>query len=71
MADLENLFEMLCDDFQRLLTDEKMTASDRKLLVEFLKDNGVSCVGMNNKKVKNIADNLPFSEDVENNIAIN
>lgn len=71
MNKLEKLFELLCDDFSKLLENGDMTAADRKLLIEFLKDNEVTCVGSNNKNVKNIIENLPFSEDVENKIAIN
>lgn len=65
MSKLENLHDLLCDDFERLLKDKNLSTSDRKLLMEFLKENGVSSVGSNNPKIKSIIDNLPFSEDDE------
>ena len=69
---LIQLFEGLCDDFQKLLDGKTpMTAADRKLLIEFLKDNQINCVGANNKKITNIVENLPFSEEVEQNRMIN
>lgn len=72
ISKLENLFELLCEDFQKLLEkDEPMSAADRKLLIEFLKDNQITCVGQNNKNIKSIVENLPFSEEVEQHRAIN
>lgn len=61
---LTELFDLLCDDFKKLLEKEDgMTAADRKLLIEFLKDNNVTCVGMNNKNITSIVDKMPFPED--------
>ena len=68
---LEKLFDSLCDDFQKLLDAETpMTAADRKLLIEFLKDNEVTCIGHNNQSVVSIIDKLPFSEE-DSKLAIN
>ncbi len=61
---LETLFDLLCDDFTKLLSQEDpMTAADRKLLLEFLENNQVNCVGMNSKKVSNIVEKLPFDDE--------
>lgn len=48
-----------------------MSAADRKLLIEFLKDNEISCVGANNPNIQSITDMLPFSEEVEGKRSIN
>lgn len=63
------LFELLCEDFKKLLRGGEITSADRKTLLEFLKDNEISCVGSNNKHVSSILDDLPFSED--DNLTIN
>lgn len=68
---LIELFELLCDDFKKLLSSGEMNSTDRKILMEFLKDNQVSVVGMKNKNIKSIVESLPFSEDVEQGRAIN
>lgn len=69
---LVELFELLCEDFKSLLQKEgAMSSKDRQILIEFLKDNNVSCNGLKNNKINSIIDNLPFSEDVQNNKAIN
>lgn len=66
------LFDMLCEDFKKLLEkDEPLTAADRKLLMEFLRDNNITCEGTRNKNISNIVESLPFSEEVEQNRAIN
>lgn len=59
---LDTIFDMLCDDFIRMLKDEKLGASDRKTLLEFLKDNNVKVNGTANSKIKNILQDLPFDE---------
>ena len=67
---MNDLFDSLCDDFQKLLdTKESMSSADRKLLLEFLRDNEISCVGENNPKLTSIAATLPFPE--ENQTSIN
>lgn len=69
---LTTIFDLLCDDFKNLLErDEPMSAQERKLLLEFLRDNGISVVGMNNDKIKSIVDTLPFSEEEQTNTSIN
>jgi hypothetical protein len=68
---LEKLFELLCDDFSRMLSDKEMTAPDRKLLIEFFKDNDISCVGSNNQNIQNIIEKLPFNEELEHSLSVN
>lgn len=61
---IEPLFGLLCEDFKKLLDGkEPMSSTDRKLLMEFLKDNEIKCVGSNNPHVKSIVDRLPFDEN--------
>lgn len=68
---LTELFELLCEDFKRILKAEDMNTADRKVLMEFLKDNDISCVGSKNSSIQSIVTNLPFSEDVEEGRSIN
>lgn len=69
MADkLDTIFDMLCEDFIKLLKDGRLNSADRKTLLEFLKDNGVTANGKNNKNINSILDNLPFSEEDDANI---
>lgn len=68
---INGLFDLICDDFSKMLKAEELSTADRKLLLEFLKDNDVTCIGKNNTSVKNIIDNLPFAEDVEQGRTIN
>lgn len=65
---LESVFDLLCEDFEKHLKNETLSNADRKLLIEFLKDQGISTVGKNNQKIRSIVERLPFDED---NIAIN
>lgn len=63
-TNLEELHTLLCEDFKSLLNrDEPMTAADRKLLLEFLRDNNITVVGMNNKNITNLVERLPFAEN--------
>ena len=68
---LEKLFELLCDDFIRLLNDKSLNSADRKTLIEFLKEQGVSVNGAKNKSIKNILHSLPFDENVESGRVVN
>lgn len=68
---LTTLFDMVCDDFVRLLKDQKLSTADRKLLLEFLKDNDVQTHGPANKSITSILDNLPFDERITDGRVIN
>ena len=57
------LFDLLCQDFKYHLEERTLGPADRKSLLEFLKDNGINCVGSNNQSIKSIIDTLPFSDD--------
>ncbi len=65
------LFELLCGDFKKLLQAGELTSADRKSLLEFLKDNQITCVGQNNRHVSSILDTLPFEEEDTHPISIN
>lgn len=63
---MTQIFDLLCDDFIALLKDKKLQTSDRKLLMDFLKDNGVDADLSQNPEIKkHVLNNLPFSEDDE------
>lgn len=69
---MRQLFEGLCKQFQKKLDgEEPMATADIKLLMEFLKDNDITVAGLNNKSVASLVDNLPFDENVENQMSIN
>lgn len=68
---MEQLFEKLCDDFIAKLDGKELTSADRKNLMEFLKDNGITVAGLKNSKLSNIVAKLPFSDEVEQGRAAN
>lgn len=65
---LVTIFDLLCEDFIKLLKEGKLNSADRKTLLEFLKDNNISAHGAANKSINSILDNLPFSEEDDANI---
>lgn len=60
---LVNLFDLLADDFAKMLKDGTLTPADRKTLLQFLENNNINCDGELNPKIKNIMDSVPFPED--------
>lgn len=68
---LGGLFDLLCDDFKVMLQDGTMTPSDRKALLEFLKQNDITCNADANPKMQEILKELPFDDNIEAGLAVN
>lgn len=55
---LSQLHEVLAEDLLRRIKSGEATASDLNVTRQFLKDNGVECVGRKNPKTKQLVDEL-------------
>lgn len=66
-AELAGLHGLLSQYFSaRLNSGEPLTSSELNVIRQFLKDNGIDCVGSENPVINDITRNLPsFDDDMD------
>lgn len=62
---LEQLHTELTNKLLEKVRDEDCKASDLNVARQFLKDNGIEAMPVDNSPLKNLVDELPFSDDEE------
>lgn len=60
---LVKLFDELVEDFRRLIKDGDCTAADRKVIIELLKQNGISIEVKKGTPMSFLVEELPFETD--------
>lgn len=62
---LEQLHEELTNKLLEKIRDEDVKASDLNVARQFLKDNGIEALPVDNSPLKSLVDELPFSSEEE------
>jgi len=57
---LENLHELLAQKLLDRLRDPEVKASDLNVARQFLKDNNIDCIPIENRTISKLAEELPF-----------
>jgi hypothetical protein len=63
--DLEQLHSELTQKLLEKIRDPEVTASELNVARQFLKDNGVESIAVDNSPLKSLVDSLPFSDPEE------
>lgn len=62
---LKELHETLANELLKRVKSEDVKASDLNVARQFLKDNNIEALPVENSPLKSLVDELPFSEDDE------
>jgi len=62
---LEQLHNELAEKLLEKVRDEDCKASDLNVARQFLKDNGIEAMPVDNSPLKSLVDELPFSDEEE------
>ena len=60
--DLENLHSELTQKLLEKIRDPKVSASELNVCRQFLKDNGVESIAIDNSPLRSLVDELPFED---------
>ena len=65
---LKELHNVLTEKLLQRVKDPEVKASDLNVARQFLKDNGIEAIPVDNSPLKNLVDELPFNTEEELNL---
>ena len=63
MKTLKDLHEVLAEELLKRVKDPEAKASDLNVARQFLKDNGIEAIPIDNSPLKSLVDELPFNTE--------